>query len=83
MGAAPPVLEAGTLITAGGTVDVYADADLTAQRFGEYPAGTVLTVVEAGGDFGGYPVEVEGQRWYRVRAPDGLVGWVAEPLSEP
>ncbi len=80
---AAPVLDAGALITAGGTVDVYADADPTAPRFGEYPAGTVLTVVEAGGDFGGYPVEVDGRRWYRVRAPDGLVGWVPEPLSEP
>ena len=76
---AAPVLDAGALITAGGTVDVYADADPTAPRFGEYPAGTVLAVVEAGGDFGGYPVEVDGRRWYRVRAPDGLVGWVPEP----
>ncbi len=76
---AAPVLDAGALITAGGTVDVYADADPTAPRFGEYPAGTVLAVVEAGGDFGGYPVEVDGRRWYRVRAPDGLVGWVSEP----
>lgn len=81
--AAAPVLDVGALITAGGTVDVYADADPTASRFGEYPAGTVLTVVEAGGDFSGYPVEVDGWRWYRVRAPDGLVGWVPEPLSEP
>lgn len=72
-----PVLDAGALITAAGSVDVYADADPTAQRFGEYPAGTVLTVVEAAGDHSGYPVEVDGQRWYRVRAPDGLVGWVA------
>ena len=73
------VLAAGALITGGGTVDVYADAEPTAPRFGEYPAGTVLTVVEAGGDFPGYPVEVDGRRWYRVRAPDGLVGWVVEP----
>ena len=73
------VLDAGAQITVDGTVDVYADADPTTQRFGEYPAGTVLTVVEAGGDFSGYPVEVDGRRWYRVRAPDGLVGWVPEP----
>ena len=81
--AAAPVLDAGAPITAVGTIDVYADADPTAPRFGEYPAGTVLTVVEVGSDFGGYPVEVDGRRWYRVRAPDGLVGWVSEPLSEP
>ena len=80
---APPVLSPGAQITAGGTVDIYADANPTAPRFGEYPAGTVLTVVEAGGDFSGYPVEGDGRRWYRVRAPDGLVGWAAEPLSEP
>ena len=76
---AAPVLDVGALITAADRVDVYADADPTAQRFGEYPAGTVLTVVEAGGEFAGYPVEVDGLRWYRVRAPDGLVGWVSEP----
>ncbi|MFN8465203.1 MAG: hypothetical protein U0X20_06610 [Caldilineaceae bacterium] len=80
---AAPVLEVGAQISARDTTDVYADAAPTAQRFGEYPAGTVLTVVEAGGDFAGYPVEVDGRRWYRVRAPDGLVGWVTEPLSEP
>lgn len=79
----PPVWEPGAQISAKDTTDVYADADPTAPRFGEYPAGTLLTVVEAGGDFGGYPVEVDGRRWYRVRAPDGLVGWVVEPLSEP
>jgi hypothetical protein len=79
----PPVLDPGAQITARDTTDVYADADPTAPRFGEYPAGTVLTVVEAGGDFGGYPVAVDGRRWYRVRAPDGLVGWVIEPGSEP
>jgi hypothetical protein len=80
---APPVLGPGAQITAERTLDVYADADPAAPRFGEYPAGTVLTVVEAGGDFAGYPVEVDGRLWYRVRAPDGLVGWVSESLSNP
>ena len=68
------MLDAGAVITAPARVDVYADADPTAARFGKYAAGTVLTVVEAGGDFHGYPVEVDGRRWYRVRAPDGLGG---------
>ena len=67
----PPVLDPGAQITARDTTDVYADADPTAPRFGEYPAGTVLTVVEAGGDFGGYPVAVDGRRWYRV----ARAGW--------
>jgi hypothetical protein len=74
-----PVLDAGTVITATGRVAIYADADPAAARFGQYEAGTVLTVVEAGGDYTAYPVVVDGRRWYRVRAPDGLVGWVSEP----
>jgi hypothetical protein len=37
--------------------------------------GSILTVMEPGGDFASYPVEQEGQSWVRVRAADGLVGW--------
>jgi hypothetical protein len=75
---ATPVLEEGSTITAAASVTLYADAVEASPRFGVYDAGTVLTVVEAGGDYAAYPVEVDGARWYRVRAPDGLVGWVQE-----
>lgn len=74
-----PVLDAGAVITAPGRVAIYADADPAAARFGQYEAGTVLTVLEAGGGYTAYPVVVDDRRWYRVRAPDGLVGWVSEP----
>jgi hypothetical protein len=72
------VLEVGSPITADGPVTLHADAGRTSPRFGVYDAGTVLTVIEAGGDYAAYPVEVDGARWYRVRAPDGLVGWMQE-----
>jgi hypothetical protein len=72
------VLEVGATITLGVPVTLYADAGEASPRFGVYDAGTVLTVIEAGGDYAAYPVEVDGARWYRVRAPDGLVGWMQE-----
>jgi SH3-like domain-containing protein len=41
-----------------------------------YGPGTLLGVLEPTGDHPGYPVLNEGQTWVRVRAVDGLVGWV-------
>jgi hypothetical protein len=79
----PPLLAAGAVITAAGSVVVYAEPDPAALRFGAYKAGSRFTVIEPDGDRAEYPVVVAGQRWYRVRAEDGLVGWVVETPSEP
>jgi hypothetical protein len=58
-----------------GDVTIYAEADAAAQVLDSYAPGVALTVLEPGGDFAGYPVEVDGEGWVRVRAADGLVGW--------
>jgi len=73
-----PVIPVGSLVTASATAAVYAAPDRAAPRFAEYAAGSRLTVVEPDGDWTAYPVAVEGERWVRVRAEDGLVGWVME-----
>jgi hypothetical protein len=73
--AAPP-LAAGAPVEAVATLRIYADADPTAPVLAEYAAGAAFVVLDPGGDYGAYPVEVDGTPWYRVRAEDGLAGWV-------
>jgi hypothetical protein len=75
-----PVLQAGAPITVTSATAVYAEPAAAALRYAVYPGDTAFTVVEPGGDFAAYPVEAEGVRWYRVRAPDGLVGWLVASL---
>lgn len=64
------------VVSAGGRVAVYADALNGAALLDTYGAGVPLTVIEPSGDVGDYPVVVDGVSWLRVRAQDGLVGWV-------
>jgi hypothetical protein len=45
------------------------------RQWGNIRAPASFVVIEPGGDYTGYPVEVDTVRWYRVRAEDGLVGW--------
>lgn len=74
-----PILAVGADVVARVPMPVFAEPDLQAPRFSQYAAGSRFTVVEPDGDFAAYPVEVQGRRWYRVRAEDGLVGWVPDP----
>ena len=77
------VLAPDTKVVAGGVLRFYADADPTAPRLAEYAAGTTFVVVEPGGDYTAYPVDMNGVRWYRVRAADDLVGWVMADAVSP
>ncbi len=70
------VFEPGaTVQNAAGNVVIYAEPSLEAQILDTYAPGIALTVLEPGGDFRGYPVEIDGAGWVRVRAEDGLAGW--------
>lgn len=73
---AAPRLAPGATVSALATLRVYADADPAAPVLAEYAAGAAFTVLEPGGDYAAYPVVVAGIPWYRVRAEDGLAGWV-------
>lgn len=70
------LLMAGTGVRARGMLRIYAAPEPVAPTLAEYAAGDLLTVVEPPGDIATYPVELNGVLWYRVRAADGLVGWV-------
>jgi hypothetical protein len=69
--------EAGDLVVASsGRVEIYADASLEALVLDSFGPGVALEVLDPSGDYEGYPVEADGHGWARVRATDGLVGWV-------
>lgn len=70
------VLEPGTEMQALGMLRLYAAPEPTAATLDEYRAGATFVVIASPDDLGPYPVELNGVRWYRVRAADGLVGWV-------
>ncbi len=58
-------------------VRLYNDATATAPVLSVYVPGAQFTVLDPSGDYAIYPVERDGRVWYRLRAPDGLVGWGA------
>ena len=70
------VLEPGAEVQALGMLRLYAAPDPTAATLDEYSAGAPFVIIASPDDLGPYPVEINGVRWYRVRAADGLVGWV-------
>ena len=62
---------------------LYNDATATAMVMSVYAPGEQLTVLDPSGEYAVYPVERDGQFWYRLRAPDGLVGWGAADQIAP
>lgn len=70
------VFEVGAEVQARGQLRLYAAAEPETITLAEYEAGDRFTIMGPPGDVLVYPVELSGVRWYRVRAADGLVGWV-------
>ena len=62
---------------------LYSDANHDALVMDQLTSGEFLIVIEPSSEYDTYPVENEGKHWIRVRAVDGLVGWVdASTLTE-
>jgi hypothetical protein len=57
-------------------VRLYAAPDTSLPALASYPTGATFAVLEPDGEFAEYPVQVSDEPWFRVRAEDGLVGWV-------
>jgi hypothetical protein len=78
-----PILDVGAEVAARGILRIYAAAEPNAPTLDEYAAGDRFTILGPPDDVPIYPVELAGVRWYRVRASDGLVGWVIADGIEP
>jgi len=73
----------GDEVQARGRLRIFAAAATDGSALAEYAAGDRFTVLNAPGNIAAYPIELNGMRWYRVRAEDGLVGWVmADGIEE-
>ena len=79
----PDIFVIGSEVQARGMLRLYGAPEPTAITLAEYGAGERFTVMEAPSNAGAYPVELNGVFWYRVRAGDGLVGWVIADGIEP
>lgn len=78
--AAPVVLLPGRRVAAispdGLGTRIYNSSALDALILDVYQDGAAFEVLEPGSDVAEYPVKNGAGVWYRVRASDGLVGWV-------
>lgn len=70
----------GAVVVVADSARLYTDADRNAVVMNQYGAGASFTILEPSGDYDAYPVDVAGEGWYRLRAEDGLVGWLPAAL---
>jgi hypothetical protein len=73
---APIVYSAGQVVSAATEVAAYGEPSAAGAALELYGPGAAFTVLEPGLDMGAYPILADGQSWVRVRAGDGLAGWV-------
>lgn len=78
-----PILNVDDAVVARGLLRIYAAAEPNVPTLDEYAAGDRFTILGPPDGVPIYPVELAGVRWYRVRASDGLVGWVIADGIEP
>lgn len=64
------------LVAEAHTLILHVDAGELALVMEAYPAGSSFEVLEPASEVATYPVVVDGREWVRVRAVDGLVGWL-------
>ncbi len=79
----PQVFDIGAMVSASaGRVELHADVAIDAPILDSVGPGVALVVLPPSGDYEIYPVVIDGISWVRVRAEDGLVGWVQANLVE-
>lgn len=70
------IASVGSILSSGVSVPIYADADAASTVLEVYSPGAAFTVIEPAGTYAAYPVSAAGAEWLRVRASDGMAGWV-------
>ncbi|CAN5875325.1 hypothetical protein BH10CHL1_BH10CHL1_43770 [soil metagenome] len=81
----PAGLQPGQTVAASsaGELRLYSDPSTTSPIRDVYATDALFTVLEPSGQYTEYPVLVNDQPWYRVRAADGLVGWAMQDAFAP
>ncbi len=72
----PVPLAVGQVMTGTVQVRLHASASSSSPVLEVYEPGATFVVMDSDDDAADYPVVIAGGAWYRVRAADGLAGWV-------